>query len=206
MTVQEKAIEQLERVNKHLATIGEKEDYTGAIQALEQCEDAVSRQAVLDIVKFEENWLSDAKSNNADTDIAFSGIRTQVAKLSPVTKALEPCEDCISRKAVLDKAWDVPYEGKYVQVVDVGDIKELPPVTPKKDGWTPCGKQLPKPKETENLIAKYYLVQNEYGDMMVARWDGKGWEQMYQHEYLEDDVIAWMPLPEKYKAETEGDK
>ena len=65
-----------------------------AIKALEQepildkeCEDAVSRQAVLDIVKFEENWMSDAKSNNADTDIAFSGIRTQVAKLSPVTPA-----------------------------------------------------------------------------------------------------------------------
>ena len=89
MTIQEKAIEQLERISRHLATIGEKEDYTGvAIQALEQeCEDAVSRQAVLDIVKFEENWLSDAKSNNADTDIAFSGIRAQVAKLSPVTPA-----------------------------------------------------------------------------------------------------------------------
>ena len=52
-----------------------------------ECEDAVSRQAVLDIVRFEENWLSDAKSNNADTDIAFSGIRTQVAKLSPVIPA-----------------------------------------------------------------------------------------------------------------------
>ena len=89
MTIQEKAIEQLERVSRHLAAIGEKEDYTGvAIQALEQeCEDAVSRRAVLDIVRFEENWLSDAKSNNADTDIAFSGIRTQVAKLSPVTSA-----------------------------------------------------------------------------------------------------------------------
>ena len=87
MTIQQKAIEQLERVSRNLATIGEKEDYTGvAIQALEQeCEDAVNRQAVLDIVKFEENWLFDAKSNNADTDIAFSGIRAQVARLSPVT-------------------------------------------------------------------------------------------------------------------------
>ena len=116
MTIQQKAIEQLERISRHLATIGEKEDYTGvAIQALEQeCEDAVSRQAVLDIVKFEKNWLSDAKSNNADTDIAFSCIRTQVAKLSPVTSAQKwiPSdrlpEDCISRKALLDKKWDVP--------------------------------------------------------------------------------------------------
>ena len=69
--------------------------------------------------------------------------------------------------------------------------------------WISCSERMPEPKETENLIAKYYLVQNEYGDMMVARWDGNGWEQMYQHEYLKDDVVAWMPLPERY--EYEGD-
>ena len=40
----------------------------------------------------------------------------------------EPCEDCISRKALLDKKWDVPFDGKYIQVVDVGDIEELPSV------------------------------------------------------------------------------
>ena len=94
MTIQEKAIEQLESVSRHLAAIGEKEDYTGvAIQALEQ-----------------------------------------------------ECEDAVSRRAVLDKAWDVPYDGKYIQVVDVGDIKDLPPVTParEKGKWinrssTSCG-------------------------------------------------------------------
>jgi hypothetical protein len=37
MTIQEKAIEQLERISSHLASIGETEDYTDvAIQALEQ--------------------------------------------------------------------------------------------------------------------------------------------------------------------------
>lgn len=37
MTIQEKAIEQLERISEHLSSIGEKEDYTDiAIQALEQ--------------------------------------------------------------------------------------------------------------------------------------------------------------------------
>jgi hypothetical protein len=37
MTIREKAIEQLERISSHLASIGEKEDYTDvAIQALEQ--------------------------------------------------------------------------------------------------------------------------------------------------------------------------
>ena len=49
---------------------------------------------------------------------------------SMAIKALEqkPSEDCISRKALLDKKWDVPYDGKYIQVVDVGDIEELPSV------------------------------------------------------------------------------
>ena len=51
----------------------------------EDCEDAISRQQVLDIVKFEEKWLKDAKSNNPNTDIAFSGIMTKVSKLPLVT-------------------------------------------------------------------------------------------------------------------------
>ena len=57
-----------------------------AIEALENsCEDAISRQQVLDIVKFEEKWLKDAKGNNPNTDIAFSGIMAKVAKLPLVT-------------------------------------------------------------------------------------------------------------------------
>ena len=139
MTIQEKAIEQLERVSRHLATIGEKEDYTEiAIQALEQeREDAVSRRAVLDIIKFEENWLFDAKSNNADTDIAFSGISAQVAKLSPVTKAVEPCEDCISREAVkniLPRQKFVSYEAYLSCVADVDKLQSVTPAR-KKGKW-----------------------------------------------------------------------
>ena len=58
-----------------------------AIEALENsCEDSVSRQQVLDIVKFEEKWLKDAKGNNPNTDIAFSGIMAKVAKLPPIRK------------------------------------------------------------------------------------------------------------------------
>lgn len=53
-----------------------------AIKALQNyCEETISRQQVLDIVKFEENWLKDTNGNNPNTDIAFSGIRAKVAKL-----------------------------------------------------------------------------------------------------------------------------
>ena len=58
-----------------------------AIEALENsCEDLISRQQVLDIIKFEEKWLKDAKGNNPNTDIAFSGIMAKVAKLPLIRK------------------------------------------------------------------------------------------------------------------------
>ena len=57
------------------------------IEVLENsCEDSISRQQVLDIVKFEEKWLKDANGNNPNTDIAFSGIMAKVAKLPLIRK------------------------------------------------------------------------------------------------------------------------
>ena len=114
----------------------------------------------------------------------------------------EPCEDVVSRQEVLntlDKRFDSIPVGQTTEILLLRkDLRELPPVTP--TGWITVIERMPKPNETEHMIAKYYLVQNEYGDMMVARWDGKGWKQMYQpNSYLEDDVIAWMPLPSPYE-------
>lgn len=145
-------------------------------------------------------------------------------KEEPKTLEQEPCEDIMTihtqgldegiRCAMCtnsmksDRGCDggcVVNEAMYKEVMNTIRNHIVPPITPtrKKDVWIPCSERLPEPKETENLIAKYYLVQNEYGDMMVARWDGNGWEQMYQHEYLEDDVIAWTSLPEEYKTDME---
>ena len=81
---------------------------------------------------------------------------------------------------VLDKKWDVSYENK----------------------WIPCSKKLPKENE-------YYLVQNYYGDMLVAKYIKKDcWEDVYSRHKLGvlDDIVAWMSLPKKYKAETEMKK
>ena len=143
MTIQEKAIEQLERISHHLATIGEKEDYTDiAIQALEQ----------------------------------------------------KPCEDSISREAVK--------EGSVMGMYHFLGIDDLPSVTPKKDGWIPCNVRLPKQNEYIGNVCKYYLVQDEYGDMYVARCTKKGWNPIDSLFFL-DDVVAWRPLPKRY--EYEGD-
>lgn len=49
------------------------------------CGDAISRQAVLDIITFEDKWLFDAYGHNANTRIAFSGLKSRVKALSSVT-------------------------------------------------------------------------------------------------------------------------
>lgn len=68
--------------------------------------------------------------------------------------------------------------------------------------WIPVNERQPKAGEYVEGVAKYYLVQNKYGDMLVARYTHSGhWEQIYQLEPIEDEIVAWMPLPAPYKAE-----
>ena len=116
-------------------------------------------------------------------------------------KALEqePCEDAISRKSMLDYL-------KYLhgEMLEEEFVKALPSVTParKKEEWISCDEKLPKPNELVDNVRKYYLIQDEYGDMCVARYTKKGWHPIESLFFL-DDVVAWIPLPEPYKAETE---
>lgn len=67
------------------------EEIDEAIKALEQepCEDCISRQDVIDIINFEDKWLFDAKSHNADTKIAFSGLKSKVKDLPSVAPKAE---------------------------------------------------------------------------------------------------------------------
>ena len=86
----------------------------------------------------------------------------------------------------------------------MADVDKLPSVTSKKEEWIPCSERLPKPNELVDNVRKYYLIQDEYGDMHVASYLRNGWISIDSFYTLEDDVIAWMPLPEPYKAESEG--
>lgn len=77
----------------------------------------------------------------------------------------------------------------------------------KQPRWIPVSERLPKAGEYIGDVAKYYLVQNEYGDMLVARYThSEYWEQIYQLQPIGDKIVAWMPLPEPYKAERSGEE
>ena len=127
-------------------------------------------------------------------------------------KALEkePCEDAISKSDVfeiLGNLMSIPYDfDRQINEKDVSEsmdeIMALPLVTPKKDSWIPCSERMPKQNEYIGNMCEYYLIQDEYGNMCVARYTKKGWHQIESLFFL-DDVIAWIPLLEPYKAESE---
>lgn len=101
----------------------------------------------------------------------------------------EPCEDAVSREAVLDKAYAY---GNGLEpdgfCVDVEDIQALPPVTPKPEQqWIPCSERLPK----ENGD---YLVTGRQGAVNKRKYEDGRW-------YGNWAVVAWMPLPEPWKGE-----
>ena len=73
------------------------------------------------------------------------------------------------------------------------------------DRWIPCSERLPEPNRYDALnVDVYYLAQTEFGDMIVASYNEshegtKWWEQMYSYRIFDDEIVAWMPLPEPWK-------
>lgn len=67
--------------------------------------------------------------------------------------------------------------------------------------WIPCSERLPKENEYVGDVCKYYLIQDEYGDMYVAHLSSVGWIPINSLKAISDEVIAWQSLPKSYKAE-----
>ena len=81
-------------------------------------------------------------------------------------------------------------------------LGKQPTINPVK--WVPVSERLPIPNSVYEDVFVYYLVQNEYGDMMVATFvqfpgGARVWQQMYQDGAIMEDIVAWMPLPEPWK-------
>lgn len=128
----------------------------------------------------------------------------------------EPCEDAISRNAMLDYQQYLHGKMSNEENHKLWEfIKDLPSVTltRKKDGWIPCSERLPEENGryivTRGLNAcgslwnRVYIVN--YSDLMGIKkekiwWDGNVGKSDFERY---DDVLAWMPLPEKYKGENE---
>ena len=129
--------------------------------------------------------------------------------LGKTIKILEqgPCEDAISRQAVLDLVTTIETDDcsgdEIMEVVNIDDIKELPPVTPqpKVGRWTPVSEGLPK-----NTFVRCHVTVEEddmYGEPQrvlypdFVGYDGETWNNA-DGMPIPFEVIAWMPSPEPY--------
>ncbi len=81
----------------------------------EPCEDTISRA---DAIRVASGYCHPAN------------IAKELAKLPPVTPDLTECEDCVSRKELMDNYNGVETPVGYRKVVDLEVIKNMPPVTP----------------------------------------------------------------------------
>ena len=127
-------------------------------------------------------------------------------------KALEqePSDDCVSRKALLDMAKSYNTDGydSYTPlVVDVEDIEALPPVTPTPK-WISVSERLPTKEEciTNNglfIVSDGNRTYAEYFDIYNSmKYFGEPTMNGFR---VDRCVTSWMPLPEPYKAEMDGE-
>lgn len=119
-------------------------------------------------------------------------------RLEEEIKALEqPSDDCVSRQAVLDLATTIQtddYSGnEIIDVVEVDDIKALPPVTPTQS-WIPVSERLPKESDGAVLISVDLEVKTgRYSEFSNTWYKGD------MRGVGGDDPIAWQPLPQPYE-------
>ena len=80
-----------------------------------------------------------------------------------------------------------PYVGNTVTKI-VNQVAEEYKIN---DGWIPCSDKTPSGEF-------YYLVSTAKGGRTIARYKGLGkWWDLHSCE-VEDEVIAWQPLPTAY--------
>ena len=103
----------------------------------------------------------------------------------------EPCDDCVSRQAVLKivNGGGGSHELYVVFERLTREVKALPPATPTQK-WIPVSERFPEEKDG-------YLV-TVHGYVTTALWVG--------HAEYWDKVTAWMPLPKPYKTDNKTEQ
>ena len=124
----------------------------------------------------------------------------EVLEFTIKTLEQEPCDDTVSREAVKELFQEGSVMGMYYFL----GIDNLPSVTPtrKKEEWIPCSERLPENNGVYLVTIIFDIDETESGrDVTKAYFCSQSKKWKY---FSNDDVIAWMPLPEPYKAESKG--
>ena len=124
-------------------------------------------------------------------------------------KALEQelCNDSISRKEVLQMIDNIREAGGFIGFNTYSEAFDQVNNMSSVPRWIPVSERLPQEHICDDGYhepSDYVLVYMESGLMHVSRWWSRFDERWVDLKYpTTDEVIAWMPLPEPYKAESE---
>lgn len=179
-----------------------------AIKTLEQkpCEDCISRQAVLNTLFY--------KSDNNCEVVLNKELQDRIKALSPVTPqpktgrwiytgdyitdGMLKCSECGYEHDVSERFLYCPNCG--ARMIESEEAK-----------WIPVEERLPEEHECDDGYmepSEYVLVQLSNGSMKVSRYWGRvidePWMDLAYPTTL--SVVAWMPLPGLYMAESEEEE
>lgn len=99
-------------------------------------------------------------------------------------------DDTISRQLAVEAVGDV-HPLDYNRQAILERIKALPSAQPEQQ-WTPCSE---KPPEEESEV----FVTTSWNDVCKAWYSNGKWRAEFINEYDDDEILAWMPLPEPYQ-------
>ena len=109
--------------------------------------------------------------------------------------------ELLDKQVVLDTIFDKMEKVENADTVlgmavAMGVVKELPPVE-QKQAWIPVSERLPEKNDV------YLVAINSYG-CPTRDVDGFSSQSVRKWEMYGKSVVAWMPLPEPYKASPTG--
>ena len=138
--------------------------------------------------------LKSKMDGNTDTSYEWA----ETVRMAIKALEQEPCEDAVSRQAVIDEIEFYQINPQHFDFVSlINDIKALPPVTPTQK-WIPVSERL-----TEKNVE--VLATTEWGEVTIAEmYSANDWFIHEGNTNAEtDEIVAWMPLPQSYRAEGE---
>lgn len=175
--------------------------------------DLISRQAVLEVIRkcHCEEWIK-----------ADIGAPIEALSLVTLMEKQEPCTDAISRQAAIyvinhaEVNFSVESEIDFTkhkrEVHEIIEnvlgaqekaLKELPPVNPteKVGQWIPVSERLPEDKQSVLVWCP------QYKNIYCAYLEKEQWWIFGAFvQIVPNGVVAWMPLPEPYKASLTGEE
>lgn len=143
------------------------------------CDDAISRDMALEKMA---DYVASGYADSAEDFEEYSKIICQLPPVTPQAIEQKPCEDCISRQAVLDEIDDTNRRGGFGCKLSYtrcrGHIEQLPPVTQKPETVTEfadrcreCGAKYGKWIFVDKAKEHAHCSECDYGN--VDLFDGR---------------------------------